>query len=192
MTVLFTPSAELLPGYVAALERGWSPDNLRPQAAAEQLALIGQDPDAFLAHQNDLEGNGPPVTLVDGSVAPRLPCLRRWIHKDGFAGRISLRWQPGTEALPPICLGHVGYAVVPWRRREGLASAALIELLPSAHALGMSHVDLATDPDNPASIGVIKNAGGLLVEEFEAPPQVGGGAHLLFRIELQASITSTT
>ncbi len=184
MTVLFTPSAEFLPGYVAALERGWSPDTLRPQAAAEHLALIRQDPDAFLAHQNDPEGKGPPVTLVDGSVVPRLPCLGRWIHKDGFAGRISLRWQPGTEALPPTCPGHVGYAVVPWRRREGLASAALIELLPSARALGIAHVDLATDTDNPASIAVIEKAGGFLVGEFETPAQLGGGTHVLFRIEL--------
>jgi len=30
-----------------------------------------------------------------------------------FCGQIAFRWQPGTEALPPHCLGHVGYSVVP-------------------------------------------------------------------------------
>jgi predicted acetyltransferase len=33
-----------------------------------------------------------------------------------FAGAINLRWQPGTAELPPHCLGHIGYGVVPWKR----------------------------------------------------------------------------
>jgi predicted acetyltransferase len=37
-----------------------------------------------------------------------------------FCGSIGLRWLPGTEELPPHCLGHIGYAVVPWKRRLGL------------------------------------------------------------------------
>ncbi|MEO8501345.1 MAG: GNAT family N-acetyltransferase, partial [Vicinamibacteria bacterium] len=36
---LVWPSADRLPGYVAALKRGWSPDNVHGEAAArEQLA----------------------------------------------------------------------------------------------------------------------------------------------------------
>lgn len=184
MTVLRTPSVGLLPNYRAALEQGWSPDNLRPEAAGEQLALILHDPNGFLARQNDTEANGPPVVMPDGSTVPRLPSLRRWIFRDGFAGSIGLRWQPGTNALPPTCLGHIGYSVVPWRRREGLASAALMELLPTARLVGLSHVDVTTDPDNPASIGVVEKAGGRLIEQIEAPAQLGGGQHLLFRIVL--------
>ncbi|MEO1153435.1 MAG: GNAT family N-acetyltransferase [Pseudomonadota bacterium] len=184
MTVLCEPTADHLPGYVAALEQGWSPDNLRPEAAAEQLASIREDSAAFLSRQSDPDGKGPPVTMPDGSVVPRLPSFRRWIMRDGFAGSIGLRWQPGTEDLPPTCLGHIGYAVVPWRRREGLASTALIALLPDARAVGLRHVDLTTDHDNPASIRVIEKAGGLFVGDITAPPQLGGGSHLLFRIVL--------
>ena len=33
---LVWPSQEYLPSYVAALERGWSPDNLRGQAAVRE------------------------------------------------------------------------------------------------------------------------------------------------------------
>ena len=47
---LVVPSREWLPGYVAALETGWSPDNLRAEVAREQLDAIAKDADAFLAH----------------------------------------------------------------------------------------------------------------------------------------------
>jgi len=44
---LVFPKAEHLPSYIHALEQGWSPDNLRPEASAEQLAEIHRDPVAF-------------------------------------------------------------------------------------------------------------------------------------------------
>lgn len=41
---LVVPAAEHLASYVGALERAWSPDNLRGKAAAEeQLAWIARD-----------------------------------------------------------------------------------------------------------------------------------------------------
>ena len=44
-------------------------------------------------------------------------------------GSIGFRWQVGTEALPPHCLGHVGYAVVPWKQRRGYATEGASALL---------------------------------------------------------------
>lgn len=182
--VLVIPAARHLPDYVAALQRGWSPDNLRPDAGAEQLAAIARDADGFLARMEDREAAGGPVTLPDGSTAPRLPSVRRWIWRDGFCGSIGLRWRPGTEELPPHCLGHIGYAVTPWRRREGLATAALLALSPEARAVGLRHVDLTTDPNNVASIRVIEKAGGVFVKTFEAPAYLGGAEERLYRIHL--------
>lgn len=183
--VLLRPGPEHLEAYRAALARGWSPDNLRPAAAQEQLASIAADPAAFLAGLDDPDAKGPPVTLPDGSQVPRLPSLRRWIWRDGFCGSIGLRWQRGTEALPPTCLGHIGYAVVPWRRGEGLASAALVEMLPLARAIGLRHVDLTADPANRASIRVMERAGAVLVGRFTTPASLGGATDLLYRIPLQ-------
>ena len=46
---LVWPSLEYLPSYTAALQRGWSPDNIRGiEAAREQLASIAEDPRAFV------------------------------------------------------------------------------------------------------------------------------------------------
>src|ERR1044072_6698351 len=127
---LVWPSAEYLPSYVAALERGWSPDNLRGEVAArEELAAIAADAEAFLKSLVDIEAPVPPTTLPDGTPVPRLPGYRRWLWDGEFCGSIGFRWQQGTEALPPYCLGHIGYAVVPWKRGRGSATRALGEML---------------------------------------------------------------
>lgn len=114
---LIRPALEYLANYVAALGRGWSADNVRGAVAAhEELEQIRIDSRLFLANMEDLEAKGPPVKLPDGSVVSRLPGFRRWLWDGDFAGSIGFRWQPGTTALPPHCLGHIGYAVVPWKQ----------------------------------------------------------------------------
>jgi predicted acetyltransferase len=182
---LVWPAAEHLPGYVAALERGWSPDNTRPAAAREQLEQIAADPAGFLRGMVDLEATGPPITLPDGTVAPRLPGYRKWMWDGEFCGSIGFRWQPGTSALPPHVLGHIGYAVVPWKRRLGHATRALALLLPEARALGLDFVELTTDADNLPSQRVVTANGGILVEGFTKPAQYGGSDSLRFRIDLR-------
>lgn len=101
-----------------------------------------------------------------------------------FCGLINLRWVPGGGPLPPYVLGHIGYAVVPWRRRRGLAAWALRQVLPLARAQGLPAVELTTDPDNLASQRVIEACGGVLVERFTKPAAHGGGEGLRYRIEL--------
>ena len=182
---LVVPAPEHLDGYADALRRGWSPETERPEAAAEMLAALEADPAAFLAGQDDPDGAGPPIVLPDGSTVPRLPGLNRWMwDDDGFAGSIGLRWQPGTSALPPTCLGHIGYAVVPWKQRRGYATAALRDLLPLAREVGLPSVDVTTDPQNTASQRVVLANGGRLVGEQPLPPEHGAGVVLLFRIDL--------
>ena len=181
---LVWPSAPHLASYVQALEQGWSPDTHRPAAAQDELARIARDPVAFLAEQVDREGRGPAVVLPDGSSVPRLPGYKRWLWDGEFCGVISLRWQPGTTALPPTCLGHVGYSVVPWKRRRGYATRALGLVLPEARATGLPYVELTTEATNVASQRVIEANGGVLVEAFDAPASHGGARCLRFRIAL--------
>lgn len=181
---LVSPTRAYLEDYCAALETGWSPNNLRPEAAGEQLADIARDADAFLARLEDPEARGGDMKLPDGSFVKRLPSIRRWIWADGFCGSIGLRWQPGTNALPSTASGHIGYAVVPWRRREGLATAALRAMLPKAWRVGLTAVDITTDPNNLASIGVIEKVGGQLISRHQRPFALGEGGEVLFRIPL--------
>jgi predicted acetyltransferase len=101
-----------------------------------------------------------------------------------FCGSIGFRWQPGTTALPPYCLGHIGYGVVPWKQRKGYATLALALMLPHAKAESLPYVELTTDPENIASQRVIEANGGVLVARFTKPPQYGSTPGLQFRIGL--------
>lgn len=182
---LLVPSLAQLDAYVDALKRDWSPDNIRlGKAAAEELARIEADPTAFLAAQDDRQAKAGPVSLPDGSQVPRLPSYRRWIWDDGFCGSVDFRWQPGTEALPSHCLGHIGYAIVPWKRGRGHATRALARLLPEARKEGLKYVELTTDLANVASQKVITNNGGVFVKRFHKDPAYGNVEAFLFRIDL--------
>ena len=184
MTLVWS-ALEYLPSYRAALERGWSPDSLRGEIVArEELARIDKDPAAFVASLVDREAAGGPVTLPDGTTAPRLPGYRRWMWDGEFCGSIGFRWQRGTEALPPHCLGHIGYGVVPWKQRRGYATLALRELLRDATSEGLRYVELTTDPDNIPSRKVIEANGGVLVEEFKTIAALGGQTKVQYRVQL--------
>ncbi len=182
---LVWPALEHLPSYVAALKTGWSADNVRGAAAAnEELARIELNPAAFIAGMVDREARGDPVKLPDGSLVNRIPGFRRWMWDGEFCGAIGFRWQPGTEALPPHCLGHIGYAVIPAKRNRGFATEAVKLTLPLAKAEGLQFVELTTDLDNLASQRTIVKAGGVLHEQFDKPSQFGGKPGLRYRILL--------
>ena len=182
---LVWPAAEYLPAYVVALEAGWSADNVRGASTAiEELEKIRADADAFVAGQVDREAKGDPVRLPDGSLVTRIPGYRLWMWDGDFCGTIGFRWQPGTTELPPYCLGHIGYAVVPWKQNNGYASRALSLLLPEARERGLAFVELTTDASNVASQRVILANGGELYERFNKPASYGGAPSLRYRIKL--------
>lgn len=183
---LVWPSEHYLASYVSALKRGWSGDNIRGDPATkEELEKISQHPVAFLAGLVDREARGPPVELPDGSTARRLPGYRRWMWDGEFCGSIGFRWQPGTSELPPHVLGHIGYAVVPWKQRRGYARRALKGVLQEAKAEGLAYVELTADPDNIPSQRVITANGGVLVERFRKPAAYDATESLRYRIALR-------
>lgn len=180
---LIRPHRQALAAYVAALETGWSPANVGGDAVVRaHLAAIAADADAFLESLHDPEARGAPIALPDGSTVPRLPAFTRWIWDGAFCGAIHFRWQNGTEVLPPHVLGHIGYAVVPWKRGRGYATQALSRLLSEVRALGLGYVELTTDPNNLPSQKVITANGGMLMGRFKRDAAYGGDEGLRFRI----------
>jgi predicted acetyltransferase len=181
---LAIPSLFHLDSYARALETGWSPNNMRAAQAQEELQKIKANPTAFLASLDSTKNAGDPVTMPDGTMVPRLPGYRRWMWDGEFCGSIGFRWQWGTEELPPYCLGHIGYAVVPWKRRLGYATQALQQLLPDAKAHGLAYVEITVAHNNVNSQRVIEKCGAEFVEAFPLPAAYGEGTEWRYRIAL--------
>jgi len=183
---LVWPAAEYLAGYIDALAKGWSPDNRRPEAAREELARIAHDSKCFLSEQIDREAKGPRIILPDGREVPRLPGYTQWMWAGEFCGSISFRWSPGSTELPPYCLGHIGYSVVPWKQRRGYATLALRLMLVQARHEGLPYVQIVADADNVGSRKVIEANGGVLIEPLSEPESPGEAPRLHYRVSLDA------
>lgn len=114
MIEIVKPTLEHLPSYKAALERGWSPDNVRlMEATREQLAAIDEDPAAFLASLDDPEAKGGPITLPNGTTVPRLPGFRRWIWDARPPARSAFAGSPVRPHCRRMCSA---ISAMPWRR----------------------------------------------------------------------------
>jgi predicted acetyltransferase len=174
---LLSPSRDQLPGYAAALAVGWSPDTTR-DVSGEQLAALRRNPEAFLFDLTRQDG-----TLVNaaGRKVRRLPGRVLWLDDGEFCGVINLRFIAGSDALPDYVSGHVGYAVVPWKRRRGYATRALALMLPVAVEVGLGRVEITCDDDNEASRRVIVANGGVLTGTW---PEPGRPTKLVFHIDL--------
>lgn len=179
------PHIQYLDAYAKALRQGWSPDNIRLEAAAiEELEKIRSNPVNFVESLTDLEAKGEPIVLLDGSRVPRLPGFRLWLWEEEFCGSFGFRYQPGGPALPPHCLGHVGYSIVPWQRHQGYATRGLAMFLEIVKPSKLPYVELTTKIDNVPSQKVILANGGVLVEEFEEPAAYGSARAYRYRIDL--------
>ena len=122
---LVWPAREHLASYRAALERDWSPDNVRGVVAArEQLQQIATDPDAFLATRVDPEAKAGPIRLPDGSEVKRLPGFSRWMWDGEFCARSASAGNPERPSFRPTSSatsamasshGSAASATPPWR-----------------------------------------------------------------------------
>ncbi len=181
---LVAPDRAYLDGYLDALHREWSPTTTDPDYWRAELVRVQADPDLALRQFNERDGGGRTITLPDGTEVPRIPGVVRWLWDGEFCGAINARWQPGTPALPPHVLGHIGYSVVPWKQRRGYATEALRQMLEIVRAEGLPYVEITTQPDNVGSQRVIEANGGVSLGEFVEPEQYGGALGVKYRVDL--------
>ena len=180
---LVIPSLDYVEGYLDAVRRGWMGDRVIFGGPNQLLALADRDPQLVVDALRDRSTDGL-LHYPDGSTAPRLPALFRWMWEGSFAGNIDVRWVPGTTELPVDIPGHVGYGTVEWRRGRGYATQALASMLHCAAEEGLTMLELVTDPANIASQRVVERNGGVRVEEFVQSQRLGGGRAIRWRITL--------
>ncbi|GLR56699.1 GNAT family N-acetyltransferase [Rhizobium indigoferae] len=157
--VLLQPDMENLSGFEAALAAGWSPDPRRAGDEAHVHGGLQRLRQNRLGFFHDLIPDGRQRA---GSGPPPLTTRLFWIWDGEFCGSISLRFQAGTEELPPEVSGHVGYSVVPWKQRNGHATTALSLLMAVASKEGLDRLVVLCNEDNDASRRVIERNGGEL------------------------------
>ena len=174
---LIAPSLDKLAQYEAALAAGWSPDTER-DVSGEQLISLRRNPHAFLF---DLARQDGTIVTASGREVRRLPSRVFWLDDGEFCGMINLRFLAGSDALPDYVSGHIGYAVVPWKRRRGYATRGLALILPVAREVGLTRVELTCDDDNEPSRRVILANGGVPTGSRQ---EASGKRKLVFAIDL--------
>lgn len=162
MTIaLSRPSIDLFDSWAAAvaefegghvdgggIEKGFVPDRAAFEAVIEKAALYAT----------------PGAVLPEGHV----PCDYFWITEgDQMVGFISFRRELNDHLRR--FGGHIGYSVIPSRRREGIVREALRLVLRLAKTEGYESVMLTCDDDNVGSIRTIEGAGGELEDVIDAP-----------------------
>lgn len=126
----------------------------------EQREVL-RDPDVF---EEWVDWLGRLERADEALPASRVPSSNRWVVRDGrVVGTIAVR-----HALTPslgVEGGHIGYAVSPRFRRQGVARAALALGLRLAASRGIERALVTCDVANVASARTIASCGGVLEDE---------------------------
>ncbi|HVI34209.1 GNAT family N-acetyltransferase [Phenylobacterium sp.] len=155
---LVRPDLRWMASFVEAMREGYSRDNLRAETP-QTIEAIAAEPEAFVRQLLT-----PPTTIVlpDGSLGERVPETHFWaVDGDRFLGSVGVRHR--LNDMLATWGGHIGYAVRPSARGQGVASAMLAGALAwCRETLPLDRVMLTVAEDNLASRRVIEKNGGVL------------------------------
>lgn len=110
-------------------------------------------------HGRALPPDRVPATFLGAWVGPEL------------VGRVSIRHELNDTLA--AWGGHIGYGVVPWRRRSGHAREILRHAVIVARAVGVERILLVCDDTNVGSARTIEACGGLLESVVNGPEGSG-------------------
>lgn len=154
----------------AALADSWSETLAEFRAAGEEhvhgaglweFDEVDESPAGCRAVAEHLTAQADPTTPIPED---RVHCTYYWVTDGDGAERSVVGFLALRHTLTPYLLeegGHIGYAVRPSRRREGIASRALALGVVEAAELGIDRVLVTCDDDNVASRGTIEAGGGV-------------------------------
>ena len=165
---LTLPRPDLGASFIAALEEGFSFGDGKTKTALE-IAAIEAGLGPYLALLNV---QGGMVVLPNGGEVERMPHAQLWLT-DGteFLGVFNIRYR----LTPRLRFrgGHIGYAIRPARRGQGLATLGLKLMLDHARAAGIGSAIVTCSDTNKASATVIERNGGQLEAVLPDPDQDG-------------------
>lgn len=165
---LTIPHVGLIKSYQSALKKGWKiHEGIADEDIIEEMEFIKKNPELFIEIITSSKTKQNYIELNNNDKIPAIPNFRFWIDDGEYCGEISLRWQNNSPELPDSCLGHLAWAVVPWKRGDGYAKKAVEKLLPIVKKLGLPWLDIAMTHDNIASWKTAENLGAIRICTFQ-------------------------
>ena len=157
--ILIKPSTEYLTSYIEFAEE------LEKEGNKERFSLdeAKKDPDGYIENMKILE------TVGCGVIAPYLvPTTILWLVEEKnseVVGRLSVRHNLGNDFLKKFG-GHIGYAVKPRYRKQGIGGFLLREGLKFAEKMALEEVLITCDEGNIPSRRIIEEGGGRYINKI--------------------------
>lgn len=149
-----------LPKYNDAyLMKSWAKDYYEHQMMSKKVYdfWLNRDYDIyFKSKENAIKGKS------DGAMAGVHCYTYNLIENGNIVGIGSLRLNPENNFELSIYGGHIGYGIIPSKRKQGYGSMFLHLLIKKAKDFGLKEIMLVCAEDNIGSAGIIENNFGVI------------------------------
>lgn len=141
------------------LMKAWAEDYYKHQLMSKKTYDFWLNRDYniyFKSHENAIKGKSEGV--MDG-----VHCYTYNLIEDGnIVGIGSLRLNPENNPELSIYGGHIGYGIIPSKRKQGYGSMFLHLLIKKAKDFGLKEIMVVCAEDNIGSANIIENNFGIV------------------------------